>query len=362
MIRIVKALISSSLNSQHTSLLDVLRDFTPYRNFSGDHPVPIIFNDDTAGLWQNMDVEDTNFLAGHELQDDIGNSQDVIFEDRVAFEVKGLQAEANAMLNPEWTLRLDDFAIPQDTEASVGTNPSHAKILDPRLHGQHVDLGRQASEVQQAGYAYLQGTGPEYTDMSGSFLTSPKDLTSPFRAQWNTIQRTETANNNNATLKSPKPLCPMPVPTTGKFPKTASKRKRIKTALSRKKPCLTPSHHTHNEDSSSLESGWSSKLTLRTEAVNTTTTNRKMSSNQPSYEYTTGHPRVDWMPASEQGSEGIFYDAGTVSDIKISNSERRPMSWPHRNPWRKSLDISVAVLTKGFERMMTDKEASLSAV
>ena len=308
-----------------------------------------------------MDVEDTNFLAGHELQDDIGNSQDMIFEDRVAFEVKGLQAEANAMLNLEWTLRLDDFAIPQSTEASVGTNPSHAKILDPRLHGQHVDLGRQPSEVQQAGCAYLQGTGPENTDMSGSFLTSPKDLTSPSRAQWNTIQRTETANQDNATLISPKPLCSMPIPTTGSIPKTASKRKRIKTALSRKKPCLTPAHRTHNEDSCSLESGWSSKLTLRTEAVNTITTNHKMSSNRPRYEYPTGHPRVGWMPASEQGSEGEFYSAGTVSDIKISNSERRPMSWPRRNPWRKSLDISVAVLTKGFEKLMAEREASLSA-
>ena len=154
----------------------------------------------------------------------------------------------------------------------------------------------------------------------------------------------------------------MPVPTPGKFSKRASKRKRIKTALSRKKPCLTPSHHTQNEDSSSLESVLSSKHTLRTEAASTTTTNKKMSSNQPSYEYLTGHPRVDWMPAWEQGSKGKFYSAGTVSDIKIPDSERRPMSWPHRNPWRKSLDISVAVLTKGFERMMTEKEASLSAV
>lgn len=338
--------------------MDVLRDSLPYQSPKGNRPVPTIDNDDTAGLWQSVDIEGPNLLLGHESQDLISNSQDTIFEDHVIFGVKGLQAEANAILDPEWTLRLEDFAGTQITEPNVGTDHSLAGMLDPMLHGPRVDLIRQPSAVQQV------RSGPEYDDIGGSMLTSLQNVTAPPQTQSNTIQQLETADNS-VLLDFTKPLCSMPSPTPVEVPKRASKRKRIKSALSRKKPCLTTSYHTYNEEFRVLRHNLSSKLTLRTEAAEKLTTNNPMSFKRPGHDFQKEHSRIDWMLAREQGSDGPnnFDNAGIVRDIRILDSERRPMSWPHRNPWRKSLDISVAVLTKGFEKLMTERgEASLSAV
>lgn len=337
--------------------MEVLRGSLPCQPPKGNRPVPIIDNDDTAGLWHNVDIEGSNLLLGHESQDLISNSQDMIFEDQVLFGVKGLQAEANAILNPEWTLRLEDFAVTQSTEPSIGTDHSLAGMLDPMLHGPRVDLIRQPSAVQQA------GSGPEYDDIGGSMLTSLQNVTAPPQTQSNTIQQLETADDS-VLLDFTKPLCSMPTPTPVEVPKRASKRKRIKSALSRKKPCLTTSYHTYNEDFTVLRHNLSSKLTLRTEAAEKITTNNPMSLKRPGHDFQTEHSRIDWMLAREQSSDGpsSVDNAGIVRDIRVLDSERRPMSWPHRNPWRKSLDISVAVLMKGFEKLVTERGEALSAV
>ena len=126
-------LICLSSNSQHISFLEVLRDFFLCQHPNGDQPVPILDNDDIAELWHNVDVEGLNLLLGHESQDIISNSQDMIFEDHVTLGVKGLQAEANAILNPEWTLNFEDLAVAQSTGPSVRTDHFLAGVLDPML-------------------------------------------------------------------------------------------------------------------------------------------------------------------------------------------------------------------------------------
>lgn len=358
----VKTLISLSFNSQRTSFLEILRDSTPHKYPNGNHPVPIIYSDDNIEPWQNTDVGDSTLLAGHELQDGIGNGQDMIIEDHLAFGVERLQAEANTMLNPNWNLGLGSFAVTQNTEAG-GTDHSHAGILDSMPHGQHVDWGQQPSEVQQASYAYLQSPVPAYTDIDGGMLTSLHGVMASPQGQSDTTQRFE-STNNTASSDSTKRLCSLPVSNPAEIPKRASKRELIKTVLSRKKPRLTPPGLSHSEDLSESTTGLSSKLAKRTESTaEIKSSNGTMSSKQQSDDYPTEQARADWMPAWEQrrNRRTNLDNAGIVRDIKISDSERRPMSWPHRNPWRKSLDVSVAVLTKGFEKLMTERgESSLS--
>ena len=323
----------------------------------------MVNDDDTLRRRQNVDIEGSNPLLGFESQDAIGNNEEMIFEHNVTFGVKGLQAEANAMLNPEWSLSLDDSAVIQSTEQSDGMDHFFAGLLEPMFHAQYVDLGHQLSPVQHAGHAYLPGTGPKYNDVGGSVSTSHQNVTVPSQAESNTMQQLETANDSTmlALMKSPYSI---PVPTPGEVPKRVGKRKRIKNALSHKKPCLTPSHRDHNDAETALKNNMSSKLTLRSEAAKTFTTDSNMSSKQPGQDYAMRNPRIESIPAWERGNDGRnnFDDAGIVRDIRVLDSERRPMSWPHRNPWRKSLDISVAVLTKGFDKLMTERrEASSSA-
>ena len=343
--------------SQNVSFLDVLRDSAPYQRPGVDQPSLMVDIDDTAGQRQNVDVEGSNFFFGHQSQDSISNGQDMIFEDNGAFQVEGLQAEANATLNPEWTVRLDDFASLQSIQPSVGMDHFHTEMLETMLHNQCIELGHQSRGVQHAGYAYLPGTTPQYNHMGGSMLTSLRQNTLPSQAQSNAIQPSETANDNSMSDFTESVYS---IPTT----KRASKRTRIKASLSRKKPCLTPSHLAQNKDPSTLKNNLPSKLTIHTEAAKTTATNNIISSEQVAYGYVTANSRLDSMPAHGRGSDGRknFDNAGIVKDIKILDSQRRPMSWPHRNPWRKSLDISVAVLTKGFEKLMTERGEAASSV
>lgn len=250
---------------------------------------------------------------------------------------------------------LDDFVVSQGTGANVGTDLFHGGMLDSMSHGQYVDREHQSDAVQQAGCAFLQGAGPEYADVNRGILSSQHDVPTPSQAQSDTIRRLDTANIG-ALSHSTTPSCSLPVQLTGHVPKKASKRKRIKTALSRKKTCLTTPQQIYHEDSSALKNDFSSKLTLRAEGANATATNDIMSSKERSRDWVTGYRRLNCTPAWEQDSAGI------AKDIRIPESERRPMSWPHRNPWRKSLDNSVAVLAKGFEKLMTERgEASPSA-
>ena len=358
----VKTLISSCINSQHIPLLEILRYSTLHQFSSGNQPDPIMCTNNTP--WQIMEGEISSLLIGHESQDEIGNGQPMTIEDHIPFEVNGLQAEEDSMLNPIWTLDLHDLAITQETEASGGTDKIHAGILESMPHGQDLDWEEPPSEIQQAGHAYLQGTVPAQTNMFGSMLTSTHDAIALSQAQPDNTHRLETLNNA-ALSGSTKQLCSLPFPDPAEVPKRTSKRKRIKTVLSRKKQCLTPSRLIHSEHSSVSNTNLSSKLAIRTESAAKAITNNGMaSSKQPSGDYLTEQSRADWVPAWEQGrNRRTNHDnAGIVRDLNISDSERRPMSWPHRNPWRKSLDISVAVLTKGFDKLMTERgESSPSA-
>ena len=355
--RKANSLTDFCFGSQHVSFLDVLQDSALYQPPGNKQHGLMIDNDKTAGQRQNVDVEGSTFLFGHQSQDSISHSQDMIFEENVAFEVEGLQAEANAMLNPGWTLRLDGFAALQSTQPSFGMGHFHTEMLEPMLQDEYIELGHQSSGVQHAGYAYLPGTNHQYIHMGGSMLTPLRNITLPSQAQSNAIQRSDIANDSYMSDLT-ESIDPLPMS------KRASKRTRIKASLSRKKPCLTPSHLTQNTDSSALKNNLPSKLTTHTEAAKTINTNNMISSEQLAYGYATADSRLDSMPAHEQGSDGRknFDNAGIVKDIKILDSERRPMSWPYRNPWRKSLDISVAVLTKGFEKLMTERGEAASSV
>ena len=362
MIEKVKTLISPHLNSQNISFLDILRDSTLHQYPTGNQPDQIMCTDETVEPWQNMDVEDSNLFVGHDSQDGIDDGLHMIIEDHVAFRVNGLRAEENAMPNPVWTTGFHSFGTTQTAETSVGTD---AGMLEAMSHSQTIDWEQQPSETQQTGHAYLQGTStvPAYTKMGASMLTSPPDVMALSQARLDDTQRLETANNTILSDSS-KLLCSLPVLNPAEVPKRASKRKRIKTIFSSKKRSLTPSRLGLSEDSSASTTNLPSELAIRTEsAAKTISTNDTRSSKQPNDDYPTKQPR--WVPAREQGRNRRTNpdSAGIVKDLEISDSERRPMSWPHRNPWRTSLDISVAVLTKGFEKLMTERgESSSSAI
>ena len=56
---------------------------------------------------------------------------------------------------------------------------------------------------------------------------------------------------------------------------------------------------------------------------------------------------AEWDRRSSRTTD--LNDAIVVKDINISDSDRRPLSWPRRNAIRKSLDLSVEVLRSNLK-------------
>ena len=350
----VQLLIAFSCNSQHISFLDILRDSASHHYPSSHQPVPIICND-TIRSWQTIDIHDPNCVPGQHSRDSVSATQETTIEDRIPFGVDGMQAEPYDILGPGLTLEHDNFAASQNLDANVDTDGCHLGALESLPHGHPVPWEQQAS------YAHFQCYAPIDTDMSGDILPPQSHMMVPSRIESGTVQRLEPTDNNNASSMIRQQLYSVPVPTPAKVPKKTSKRKAIMKAFSRKKVRLTPSQLNYSEDSKASIADLRSQPGIDTEpVVKTTTNNNTNSSKRPSDEYQKEQLRSEMVWEQVNNKRTELDDAGIVREFKVTNSERRPMSWPHRNPWRKSLDISVAVLTKGFERLMTERgESSL---
>lgn len=342
--------------SQNISFMDILRNSAPHHYPTSHQPVPIMCNNDTVRSWQTNDIHDPNSTSGQHSRDSVSAAPETTIEDRIPFGVDGLQAEAYDILGPGLTLGHDDFGAAQNLEANVGTDYCHVGALESLPHGHPVPWEQQAS------YAHFQYYAPIDTDMSSDILPSQSHMMAPSRIESGTIQQLEPTDNNSASSMIGQQLCSVPVPTPAKVPKKTSKRKAIMKAFSRKKARLTPSHLNYSEDSRAPIADLRSQLGKGTEpAVKTATNNNTILSKRPSDEYQKEQLRSELMWEQVNNKRTELDDAGIVREFEVTNSERRPMSWPHRNPWRKSLDISVAVLTKGFERLMTERgESSLS--
>ena len=352
----VQMLIPLSCNSQQISFLNILRDSASHHYPSSHQPVPTICNNDTIRSWQTIAIHDPNSTPAQHSRSSVSAAQETTIEDRIPFGVDRLQAEAYDILGPGLTLGHDDFPASQNLGANVGTDRCHVGALESLSHGHPVPWEQQAS------YAHFQCYAPIDTDMSDDILPSQSHMMTPSRIESGTIQRLEPTDNYASSMIR-KQLHSVPVPTPAKAPKKISKRKAIMKAFSRKKARLTPSHLNSSEDSRVSIADLRSQLGIGAEsALKTATNNSTMLSKRPSDEYQKEQVRSElvWEQVNNKRTE--LDNAGIVRDLKVTNSERRPMSWPHRNPWRKSLDISVAVLTKGFERLMTERgESSLSA-
>ena len=335
--------------------MDILWDSASHHYPTSHPPVPIICNNDTIRSWQTIAIHDLNSTPGQHSQESVSAAQETTIEDRISFGVDGLQAEAYDILGPGLALRHDDFAA-SHLDANVGTDRCHVRALESLPHGHPVPWEQQAS------YAHFQCHAPIDTDMGGDILPSQSHMMTPSRIESGTIQRLEPTDNYASSMIR-KQLHSVPVPTPAKVPKKPSKRKAIMKAFSSKKARLTPSYLNYSEDSMASIADLQSQLGIGTEpAVKTATNNNTMLSKRPSDEHQKEQTRSELVWEQMNNKRTEVDNAGIVRELKVTNSERRPMSWPHRNPWRKSLDISVAVLTKGFERLMTERgESSLSA-
>ena len=260
-----------------------------------------------------------------------------------ALEAVNRKNETHPHWNPGWELPLE-FA-PDPTNPSVGAQPG---ILDggsttkwsfsvPTTDQTYGSDVTNAHSMQHSIHDVTKviPTTAACTPASGGSLLA--DVVNP------TIPNSKTSSTSSTVQASRKP----------------SKRKRISSFLSRKKQHVTPSKP------SPIDQPATQTISLIMQAPSCTPSPPTIACvNERALELPTPHKsrviETDWIEDWERvnkarlGTDGV----SALRDVNIASRDRRPMSWPRRNNLRKSLDISVAVLTKQFEKKLRTEEES----
>ena len=258
--------------------------------------------------------------------------------DGVASELIQLQAEADISLDPSWSLALNEFpklnqpqTVIDETIAGFSNGgPWAGEAYSPVSGGQDLFLTVQTEDI-----------APTFSSTEGLPQTS---ITRDSIDQRALVKAHHVATQQSTRVQS-------------QINKRPSKRKRLSSMFSRKK------QHTDNE---------LHKSDISFEHLNGRPNSSNTSDLLPSIPIST-FPAVhkkdlDQACASQivngyaefelrtriQESGHTVHKTGIGDDIKVPSSDRRPMSWPRRHAFRKSLDISVAVLTRGFDKLRGD--------
>ena len=284
-----------------------------------------------------------------------GTSVSTLIRDQSSSGFRKVQEEVYATLDPAWTLDLDDTSALKDVQGSNDmhdqpADPSEMSMLDFQvdenqnlLQESYQDLGAQ-NDVPV--YGGLQENEP-VTD--GARPNPQKDLADPRHFNHTTGNAAfDTSDHDRAML----------APSQGntETEKPPSKRKRIKSFLSRKEQRLIPSQLPRSELSGSPDTICAARSAPNIEkppkVTNTTITGTRLA-RLPGTDHSPRIIHTNWVVDWERaGSRDKDLNGSTIlKDVNISESDRRPMSWPRRTTLRKSLDISVAVLRRNFEKL-----------
>lgn len=169
-------------------------------------------------------------------------------------------------------------------------------------------------------------------------MTSPKYLAS--NSILNEVDMSSNTNVGNDTTG--------PSQSADISPERPVKRQRLKSLPSSKKKRLATNGHARNERS---------EIFQKVPAVTNTTHNNQAVTTVPTVPILSYSKSLDkeislqiiptdrvaeWDRRRSRTTD--LNDALVVKDVNISNSDRRPLSWPRRNVIRKSLDLSVEAL------------------
>lgn len=284
-----------------------------------------------------------------------GTSASTLIRDQSSSEFRMVQEEAYTTLDPAWTLDLDDASALKDVQGSNDMYDQPADPLEMSMLDFQVDENQNLVQesYQELGaqndvpvYGGLQENEPA-TD--GARPHPQKDFADPRHFDHTTGDTAfDTSDHDRAML----------APSQGntETEKPPSKRKRIKSFLSRKKQRLIPSQLPRSERSGSPDTICAARSIPNIEkppkATHTTITGTRLA-RLPGTDHSPRIVHTDWVADWERaGSRDPDLKSGTIlKDVNISESDRRPMSWPRRTALRKSLEISVAVLRRNFEKL-----------
>ena len=255
----------------------------------------------------------------------------------IASRLDDWHAQTHASLDLNWTLELDGFALtPNNSFAESQPQPSRDVIMVdepppvPSLVEGHSSILHQIDSMGTRPRNYL--TTPRLSVMSVSTLADEAVRSADLAKPPDVSEERPSASPNSQITKKP------------------SKRKRISSFLSRKKQSLEQSETSPGDDVNILKIHQASAQTASHPQL-TANVDGGSRARVLAQGHTSRIINTDWIAEWEQKFNTRRLDhPGICRDINIADCDRRPLSWPRRHLFRKSLDISIAKLTRAPEK------------
>nr|AUW30811.1 hypothetical protein [Cladonia uncialis subsp. uncialis] len=288
-----------------------------------------IFDVDSQSTEFELSTESNGRAIGDFDQQGISSASTVV-EDQGASDFKNLPKDLYDTLDVSWGY--SDMTAPLH-DAHVGNGLNFATAQPPRVSM----IGTVQDGLQDPAATYITPL-QESWDLSNSTVPSPEY----FASNGNLNENDMSSNNNpvggatglsqNADMSRGRPI----------------KRQRLKSLASSKKKRLATNGHARNERSDILEKAPAAMNTTRNDQASTTMptvpilSHSKSLHKEVSLQIIRTDRSAEWDRRRSRTTD--LNDAIVVKDVNISNSDRRPLSWPRRNALRRSLDLSVEVL------------------
>ena len=279
-------------------------------------------------------IESDGWTMG-DFDQQVISSASTVVEDQDALEFKKLPKDVYSSLDVSWKY-LDMTAPPHNTQ--IGSDLSFATAQPPRLST--IDPAQDGLQAPATTYN-LPVQDP--WDLSNSTIPSTKYLAS--NGILNEVDMSSNSNLSGETTGSSQ--------SDDMFSRRPIKRQRLKSLPPYEKNRLAANEDARNKQSDILkEIPAAMNVTYKDQPSTTMPTVPILSPSKSldkdvSLQIIHTDREAEWDRRRSRTTD--LNDAIVVKDVNISNSDRRPLSWPRRNALRKSLDLSVEVLRRDLE-------------
>ena len=304
--------------------------------------------------------------AGERISGDFGrhisgNSTSMFTEDQSPQGFCNVQGNAYATLEPGWAFDTDLVSTLQNMQKSNDTHGQPANLSEMSM------FDFQANENQNLRHDKYNFNSPQSSAPIHGYPTGIQPATHGARAPSHDLAEPPyldlTSENSTFAMPGHNNAISAPAQGNDEVPERPSKRKRILSFLPHKKSRLIANRLFRSElpDSPNALGATTNMLSIE---KSPDITHEATDSHPGRYTNADHPPRIvqtDWVNDWERagGKEPDSHDSTMLKDVNVSESERRPMSWPRQRTLRKSLDISVAVLRRNFEKLSAQSTSRL---
>ena len=257
------------------------------------------------------------------------SSASTVVEDQGALDFKNLPKDVYSTFDASWGY--SDMTAPP-SNAHVGYDLSFPTVQPPLVSM----INSVQDDLQDPATTYIRPV-QEPWESSNPTMPSPDNLAS------NGILN-ETDMSNNSILGSDATGSSQSADTSLKRP---IKRQRLKSSPSFNKKRLATNGHARNEKVTTAMNTTCNDQASKTIPNVPILSHSKSMDKGVSLQIIRTDRSAEWDRRRSRTTD--LNDAIVVKDINISDSDRRPLSWPRRNAIRKSLDLSVEALRSNLK-------------